>query len=168
LLWDFYQVVAVFPRVAWNQKSRQSIKGSFKLWSEFVEVDSLQPTLRWQPFSRAEDRSSDKEGNRDRVENVSYELRVWKTVSGYSGRLVYARDGLIIPYHELDQALDPSSRYLWTVRARFMLDGLPQVTEWGLAGYLLRGNVIPNPSCFRFITPTSTGEARTNSRGQTR
>jgi hypothetical protein len=137
-------------------------KGSFKLWGEFVEVDSLQPTLRWQPFPRAEDRNSDKEGNLDRVENVSYQLRVWKTVRGYSGRLVYARDGLTTPYHELDRALEPSSRYLWTVRARFVLDGLPQVTEWGLAGYLLRGDVIPNPSCFRFITPKSPGETRTH------
>jgi hypothetical protein len=133
-------------------------KGSFKLWGEFVEVDSLQPTLRWQAFPRAEDQDTDKEGNLERVEDVSYELRIWKTVRGYSGRLVYARDGLTTPYHELEEALEPSSKYLWTVRARFVLDGLPQVTEWGLAGYLLRGTVVPNPSCFRFLTPVSTGD----------
>ena len=131
-------------------------KGSFALWGKFVEVDSLRPTLRWQRFPGAEDHEADKERNLKRVEDVSYELRVWKTVSGYSGLLVYARDGLTTPYHKLEKALEPSSKYLWTVRARFVLDGLPQATEWGLAGYLLRDIVVPNPSCFRFITPAST------------
>lgn len=131
-------------------------KGSFELWGEFVEVGSLQPTLRWQQFPRAEDQDADKERNLERVEDVSYELRVWKTVRGYSGRLVYARDGLTTPYHKLEKALEPSSKHLWTVRARFVLEGSPQVTEWGLAGYLLRDTVVPNPSCFRFITPAST------------
>lgn len=130
-------------------------KGSFKLWGEFVQVNSLQPTLRWQVFPRAGDLEADEGGDLKRVEDVSYELRIWKTVNGYSGRRVYAREGLITPYHQLEQVLEPSSRYLWTVRARFVLDGLPQVTEWGLAGYTLRGSVVPNPSCFRFMTPAS-------------
>ncbi len=112
--------------------------------------------MRWQRFPGAEDHDADKEGNLGRMEDLSYELRVWKTVSGYSGVLVYARHGLTTPYHELEQALEPSSEYLWSVRARFVLDGLTQVSEWDLAGYLLRGMGVPNPSCFRFITPAPT------------
>ncbi|MCP4409174.1 MAG: hypothetical protein GY807_15735 [Gammaproteobacteria bacterium] len=130
-------------------------KGSFELWGEFVEVNSLQPTLRWQHFPRTEDRQTDEQENLDRVDDVSYELRVWKTVHSNSGRLVYARDGVRTSYHELEQSLKPSTNYIWTVRARFALDGLPQVTEWGLAGYLLRDNVVPNRSCFRFKTPAT-------------
>lgn len=130
-------------------------KGGFRLWGEFVEVDSLQPTLRWQGFPRAEDLEAHGAEALERVEDVSYELRIWKTVNGYSGRLVYAREGLALPEHELETALEPASKYLWTVRARFVLDGLARVTEWGLAGYVLRDTVVPNPSCFRFITPAS-------------
>ena len=129
-------------------------KGSFKLWGEFVEVDSLQPTLRWQKFPRKEDHEAE-EGRLKQARDVSYELRIWQTVHGYSGSLVYARDGLATPYHQLDQALEPSSNYLWTVRARFKLEGLSQFTEWGMAGYMLRGTVVPNPSCFRFTTPAA-------------
>lgn len=130
-------------------------KGSFELWGEFVEVNSLQPTLRWQRFPRAKDQEADTEGNLDRVENVSYELRVWKTVYGNSGRLVYARAGLKTTSHAVEQPLEPLTKYIWTVRAQFLLDGRYQVNEWGLAGYLLRDDVVPNRSCFRFITPAS-------------
>ncbi|MEN8132980.1 MAG: hypothetical protein ABFS45_22940, partial [Pseudomonadota bacterium] len=130
-------------------------KGNFELWGEFVEVNSLQPTLRWQRFPRAEDHDADTEGNLDLIDDVSYELRVWKTVHGNSGRLVYARAGLRTTSHALEQPLVPSTKYIWTVRARFLLNGRYQVNEWGLAGYLLRGDVVPNRSCFRFITPAS-------------
>jgi len=134
-------------------------KGSFDIWAKFVEVDSLKPTLRWQRFPRDKDLKADKEGNLDRVEDVSYEVRIWKTVYGDSGHLVYARAGLRSPYHKLDQSLEPSTKYLWTVRARFMLDGRPKVIEWGLAGYLLRGMAVPNTSCFRFSTPAATQDS---------
>ena len=87
------------------------------------------------------------------VEQVTYELRVWKTQPGHPEALVYARQGLPEPSHALENPLDPSSQYLWTVRAHFLLDGRPRTTEWGLAGYALRDEVVPNRSCFRFATP---------------
>ena len=127
-------------------------KGMFALWGKFIEVDSLQPTLRWEPFPRQEDRDADKEGFLSQIEDVTYELRIWKTITASSGELVYARGGLTLPSHKLEEPLEPSSKYLWSVRAHFVWDGQPRTIEWGLAGYLLRGEVVPNPSCFRFKT----------------
>jgi hypothetical protein len=128
-------------------------KGMFALWGKFIEVDSLQPTLRWEPFPRQEHHDADQEGFLSRIEDVRYELRIWKTMTASSGELVYDRERLTLPYHKLEEALEPSTKYLWSVRSHFMRDGHPRTIEWGLAGYLLRGEVVPNPSCFRFKTP---------------
>jgi hypothetical protein len=128
-------------------------KGTFSLFSDFVMVDSLQPTFRWGPFPRPEYLKVDEEGAFNRIEAVAYELRIWKTTTGKSGPLVYIREGLTVPNHQLEEALEPSTQYLWTVRARFRIDGRLHFIEWGLAGNVLRGQTVPNPSCFRFKTP---------------
>lgn len=128
-------------------------KGMFALWGEFIEVDSLQPTFRWELFPRQEDRDGDEKGYLNGIEDVTYELRIWKTISASSGELVYDRGRLTLPYHALEEPLEPSTKYLWSVRSHFMLDGHPRTIEWGLAGFLLRDEVVPNPSCFRFRTP---------------
>jgi hypothetical protein len=128
-------------------------RGTFALYSDFVVVDSLQPTFRWQAFPRAEDRKADKEGTFGQIEAVTYELRIWKTTAGKSGTLVYAREGLKTPHHTLEKPLEPATKYLWTVRACFEIDGRFRVIEWGLAGNLLRDQTVPNESCFRFKTP---------------
>ena len=49
--------------------------------------------------------------------------------------------------------LEPSNQYLWSVRARFRIDGNMRVTEWGMAGLPLRNESVPNLPCFRFKTP---------------
>jgi hypothetical protein len=122
-------------------------KKAFATHCEFVEVDSLQPTLQWQPFPRPSDDFAIK------VQDVTYELRIWTTTQGPSGKLRYTRDGLILPSHKLEEPLEPSIQYLWSVRARFMIDGDLRVTEWGMAGLPLRNESVPNLSCFRFKTP---------------
>jgi hypothetical protein len=130
-------------------------RGSFSLWAEFVEVESLQPTLRWQQYPTMDGRGWEIQGKRDQIQDVRYELRVWTTVDNYMGTLVYSRSGLDLPYHEIEQPLEPATQYQWTVRAWFSLDGRVHATEWGLTSHLLRGYTVPNPSCYRFSTPTS-------------
>lgn len=122
---------------------------------EFVDVESLRPSLRWQLFPGPELRKRDANLASDRVREVRYELRIWRTEHGYSGDLVYERDDLSEPQHALEESLEPSTNYLWTVRARFELDGTTYVTEWGLASTTLRSHIVPNPSCFRFRTPAA-------------
>jgi len=128
-------------------------KRTFSRVTEFVEVRSLAPTLQWEPFPRSTDREADKGGSLDRMGELTYELRIWKTTTGESGKLVYAREGLTGTHHTLEKPLEPGTRYLWSVRAGFTMDGRSQVIEWGLAGYLLRDQTVPNESCFRFKTP---------------
>jgi hypothetical protein len=128
-------------------------KRTLSLYSDFVVVDSLQPTFRWPPFPRTEDRKADKEGTFNRIEAVTYELRIWKTTTGQSGALVYTREGLKVPHHALEKPLEPSTQYLWTVRACFEIDERFRLIEWGLAGNLLQDQTVPNASCFHFKTP---------------
>ena len=141
------------PKVGLQAQYPPVKKGMFALWGEFIEVDSLQPTLRWESFPRQEDRDVDQEGFLSRIEDVRYELRIWKTTTASSGELVYARGGLTFPHHKVEEPLEPTTKYLWSVRAHFIFDGHPRTIEWGLAGLLLRGETVPNPSCFRFKTP---------------
>lgn len=124
-------------------------KSAFAVHTDFVEVDSPQPTFKWQSFPRPEDDLA------DRVYDVTYELRIWATIPGPSGKLRYARDGLEQPTHKLEKPLEPSSQYFWSVRTRFMIDGESRVIEWGMAGIPLRKEAVPNASCFRFKTPAN-------------
>jgi len=109
-------------------------------------VDSLQPTFQWQPFPRPADEFA------DRIQDVTYELRIWTTTQGLSGKLRYSRDGLKLPSHKLEEPLEPSIQYLWSVRARFMIDGDLRVTEWGMAGLPLRDESVPNLTLRYYIT----------------
>jgi hypothetical protein len=127
--------------------SPQAATKAFSPFIAFSPVSSLTPTLHREALAP---RALDAAGG---VSDVTYELRVWKTVSGYSGDLVYVRDGLLDPFHQLADPLQPGTKYLWTVRAHFTLDGRRWVTEWGMAGNPLRDQVVPNASCFRFETP---------------
>lgn len=109
----------------------------------YTDVDSLQPTLRWQSFPRQEDLEADHERVLSRVGAVGYDLKIWKAMEGYPirriqreksadpGELVYSRTGLRDPSHRVETPLEPSTRYFWTVRARFKINGHSRVTEWG-------------------------------------
>lgn len=135
---------------------------------KFVEVDSLQPTLSWEAFPRPIDLEIDKEGMRRRVSNVTYDLRIWRadeeSPREYPAEIVYERRGLREPWHTIEQPLQPSSMYFWSIRARFELDGQPRVTQWGVTrasdfsdfGALRpRWATVPHPDHYRFETPSS-------------
>ncbi len=120
---------------------------TFSLFADSVKVDSLQPVLRWQRFPYPNLLHP------EQVQDVTYELRIWDGTSRAANKLKYAREGLTLPKHQVEQPLEPATQYLWSVRARFKLAGNPLVTEWGMAGLTLRNETVPNPSCFRFETP---------------
>lgn len=124
------------------------------LLAEFVEVDSLTPTFRWQPLDRVIMDPSVPCENAS-TESVTYEIRIWRTVTRGAGKLVYAKSQLTAPEHRLERPLDPGTRYYWSVRAHLAINGRLRVTEWALAGYLLRGEAVPNDSCLRFTTPAN-------------
>ena len=130
-------------------------KSGLTLFSDYVQLKTLQPTFQWQPFPRNKDTRLLEAQKTGRLTDVTYELRIWKTTPDPPGKLVYSRKGIPNASHAITETLRPSTRYLWSVRAHFSMDGHPRVTEWSLAGYALRRETVPNLSCFRFKTPGS-------------
>ena len=126
-------------------------RAGLSLLLDFVEVESLTPTFIWQPLTIRSDHRTETEPAR--IEKVSYEIRIWRTISRDGGKLVYRGERLTTTEHRLEQPLDPGTRYYWSVRAHFEIDGQKRTTEWTLAGYLLRNEAVPNDSCLRFKTP---------------
>ena len=119
---------------------------------EFVEIDSLKPTLKWEAFSKGKD----KEGRLNRISEASYDLKVWHVEDKIPVELIYFRQGLVSSSHKLEQSLEPGNKYCWTIRARFKVNGQPRATSWARSGLCdLWGLAIPviHDQYFRFKTP---------------
>ncbi len=115
------------------------------------ELDSVKPTLRWEAFPRPEDLEADTEGRLAGVRGATYELRIWRAEGDFPAELVYARAGLPEPVHTVETPLAPDTLYLWTVRARFELDGHSRVNQWGFLGFwTFRSTMIPPPDMGHF------------------
>jgi hypothetical protein len=89
-----------------------------------------------------------------RVAKVSYDLVIAREQDLAPAEIVYRRAGLPVPEHRLESPLQPKTRYFWTVRARFELDGAPRVTGWGTTHYAARDTMTaPSRFSYRFRTP---------------
>jgi hypothetical protein len=124
---------------------------SRSIWAAFSPVDSLQPELVWEP--PAADPGT--EIQETPISSVRYELRIWQTQGGYEGELVYTRSALVSNRHRVEEPLLPGTRYLWSVRAEYERDGTVMLTPWATSRSLLDGTTVPNPACYRFVTPAS-------------
>lgn len=89
---------------------------------QFTLIKEQQPFLKWESFPWTYDQISKKE-----FTDIVYDLKIYK----YRGSLVYTRKGLKHNSHQVEDLLHLNTKYLWTVRARFNLDGKPRATEWG-------------------------------------
>ena len=140
---------------------------------EPAAVASMPPTFRWERFPRPWD-SEGPDGTRRAITKVRYELKVFDVLEDESwprpGQEVYRAIDLPQAEHRISVELEPCTRYFWTVRARFELDGLTRVTEWAGAyraalgpeqkpWNLRRGATGPKPSWFYFpfVTPGEDG-----------
>ncbi|RZU36930.1 hypothetical protein EV700_3143 [Fluviicoccus keumensis] len=144
-----YGLAPLFPLTRGAVKP-DPILGRYLNW---VKVDNLQPHMRWQAFPRDSDRRQSPDVM-DRVSDVRYDLRIARAEKDVPDAVVYARDGLAEPGHVLEVPLAADTRYFWTVRARFRLDGHLRVTPWSTL--LPQGqNELAAPSwlSFRFRTP---------------
>lgn len=118
----------------------------------FVQADSLNPEFRWEAFPATGEFAG-------RITDVTYELQILEIAEGLPGTVLYKRNGLLMPFHKLERSLEPSKEYLWTIRARFLLDGHPRVTAWGMS----RQPLVPedlrrrpggySPNFYHFKTP---------------
>jgi len=140
------------------------------------KVDSLQPTLRWQPLPGEHwlpwplgngQAKPFVETDTGSISDVRYDLRIWTVVEGSPGELAYDVEGLPEPAHKIERPLQPDTKYYWSVRARFNLEGQPKVSEWSLTqmpcppaygfecarGYARHFGRIPPLNYYRFKTP---------------
>lgn len=109
---------------------------------ERYQLDTLQPTLRWEPWPRGFDITPGSEAGQ--AQDVRYEVRIFFASPGMfapaSTLPFYERTGLRSPEHTVEQALEPCMTYRWTVRAAFVLNDAPRVTEWTGAYHNLAGS----------------------------
>ncbi len=133
----------------------------------FVEVDSFQPTLRWESFPRPQDLKED--NALSSIKNVTYDLKIWRSEGNYPAVLICSKQGLHEPRYKLEEPLEPCSRYFWTIRARFEIEGKGRVTEWGVSimgipqdmdamlisshAFGRRSPIVPNRDLYRFKAP---------------
>ena len=102
---------------------------------------------------------SDPEGPPIYKPAVSYDLKIWRAESNdLPGDLVYLRRGLLTTHHMLEAPLEPATRYFWTVRARYEVEGVSRVTPWAVReerrGYSPdRLDRVTNSFYFRLKTP---------------
>lgn len=103
-------------------------------------VTSLKPTIRWEKVP-----SGNAMGADANITNVTYELRIWKESHEAPGELLYAREGLTEPSHEVQEPLPPSAGLFWSVRARFLWNGAPRLTDWGQQMVMFHRVRVPKP-----------------------
>ena len=90
------------------------------------KLQTLQPTLSWDTLSLSNGKKIDMAIRS--ISRITYELRVWK--NGVGGREpAYERKGLTETKHRIEDPLEPSTVYAWTVRARFVLDNQTRLTS---------------------------------------
>jgi hypothetical protein len=109
----------------------------------FVDIDNLSPILNWEIFPRSFDMDS------DTFSDISYEIRIFSSRPGMlrtvePASLIEEAKDLIEPQYAVQTLLQPCSRYFWTIRANFTLDGIRRVTEWGGAYITAGGEVAPS------------------------
>jgi hypothetical protein len=124
----------------------------FGRYFEWMAVDGLRPTLEWEAFPRASDlaRAPELAG---RIRKVRYDLVIARAHNLAPAGIGYRRNGLEATSHTVQGSLQPDTRYFWSVRARFELDGRERVTEWGVGDYRALGCLTtPSSDSYRFRT----------------
>jgi len=128
-----------------------------ELWGPrvaFARVASLRPTLRWESFPTEDDTKADHEGLLGRIHNVTYDLKVFHAEHKFPTGPIYVRRGLSAASHRLETPLKLSTKYFWTVRARFELDGRPRATPWGRIDHAWSTDLlVPSPFYYGLETP---------------
>ncbi len=139
LLWGKDACVAaplspVYPARSWAMCAGCS---AFAGW-QFAEVDSLQPTLRWQAFPTSKILDADQGGELQGLADVSYDFRVYDAIEFFASPEAQgwrpgdlAHSGTVeVPQYTPESPLKACSNYYLTFRTRFTLNGLPRVTQW--------------------------------------
>jgi hypothetical protein len=105
---------------------------TYDIWKgiRFVQVDSVKPTLQWKSFPTAKDIKADKSGDLSRISEVTYDLKIWRAEDPPNEDIIHSRTQLGNSSHKIENPLTPLTRYFWSVRVRFKLDGRDVETNW--------------------------------------
>jgi len=118
---DYYGPIPVLEKDIRAKYAQEDFFGvSLHMPNEFrlmVEsrIDSLQPTMSWEPFPNS---------------NATYDLKIWRAGRLGPEMVVYSRTNLDQHTHTLETALEPSTLYYWSVRAHFSEQGRERITDW--------------------------------------
>ena len=125
---------------------------------EYPVVASSRPVLEWEAFVPPQGPTA----NNTAPRHITYDLRIWETSQGSPAYLVYERIALPSPIHQVEHRLRYGTRYFWSVRARFEINGETRLTDWSRSLHPYRPfasadrpGEIPASNYFRFATPGS-------------
>jgi hypothetical protein len=109
------------------------------------KVNSIQPTLSWEPSALTKT---------DSVEDLRYQLIVLST--GMSYKVIYTKKDILETSHTVETALQPDTRYGWRVRPIYKKNGQEIVGDWNGFNFIgiippYFGWVFGNP--YFFATP---------------
>ena len=154
-----YGLAPIYPPTRGAHAGSDFFADRYFLWHD---VGTLQPTLQWQAFPRDADRTVMPD-EMARVTHVAYDLLIASEQGAAPAEVVYRRTGLAAPVHTLEVPLSADTRFFWTVRARFELDGRERFTEWGSTNDIARDNIAaPSRYSYRFRTSSSADHAAGN------
>ena len=114
-------------------------------------VKERQPELSWQSFPQPEDLEALSE-DLSKIRNVKYDLVIARGKYNVPYEVVYRREGLENNRHKLELMLMPGTKYFWSVRARFELDGEQRVTDWGVTDTRSLAMTTPSQCSYMFTT----------------
>ena len=113
------------------------------------KVPNLNPVLAWQAFEAPLEAAEGPEP-RGAVTDIAYDLRIWRSIGGGQGELVYDRTALALASrpmpaeegspatgvrrveHRVEATLLGDAEYLWAVRARYRVGGVVRATRWSM------------------------------------
>ena len=140
------------------------------------KVKGVLPALQWEAFPSQAPREPRVNPEFPNITDIRYDLRIWSSAGGGPGDLVYERLNLNLEArteplsapedakegvptaapvsfveHRLDEPLAPNTEYLWSVRARYRLNGELRATRWSILAFSSPGR--PDPCHYDGIPP---------------
>jgi len=152
------------PLHTWKSFLAFAANSALEDFLDFPSVSSGQPLLQWEGFPRPRDATPENAPLLQSITDVTYDVKLWEASRNYPERLVVDTTGLLTPAYQPRVPLAPNTRYFWTMRARYRLRGVTQVTRWAYSlvpssapgmppGGSCDLDAIPPTNYFRFRTP---------------
>lgn len=94
-------------------------------------VSSLEPTFRWRDFPSDKVSRADFQRKLGGLSNLRYDLRIYRLENERrKARTILERNNIAATEFKTRQPLAPGTEYVWSVRARFVLDTGERTTRW--------------------------------------